>query len=116
MKASKASSLVLVTVFLLSLSAVPVKAEAPTLADQLNMTLSTVDWSSPTSFIIPHFGLIFAWEGDYDAALSTVTDFTTLIQMKRIAELDDVNSSILNQRVAETMADSSLRSSFPVLL
>jgi hypothetical protein len=113
MKALKASSLVLVIVFLFGLSAVPVKAAAPTLADQLNMTLSTVDWSSPTSFIIPHFGLIFTREGNYDAALSTIPDFKTLIQMKRIAELDDVNSSLLNQRVIEAMDNQTMVAHWP---
>jgi hypothetical protein len=113
MRLSKASSLVLVMVFLLSLSAIPVKAEAPMLADQLNMTLSTVDWSSPTSFIIPHFGLIFAHKGNYDAALSTVPDFTTLIRMKRIAEIDGVNSSLLNQRVVEAMANQQMTGYWP---
>ena len=78
-------------VFLFGLGAVPVKAAAPTLADQLNMTLSTVNWSSPTSFIVPHFGLIFTHEGNYDAALSAIPDFKTLIQTKRIAELYATN-------------------------
>jgi hypothetical protein len=68
MKGSKAAGLLLLIVFLFSLSAVLVKAEAPTLADQLNVTLSTVDWSSPTSYIVPHFGLIFTGENNYDAA------------------------------------------------
>ena len=108
MKALKASSLVLVIVFLFGLSAVPVKAAAPTLADQLNMTLSTVDWSSPTSWVIPHFGLIFTREGNYDAALSSIPDFKTLIQMKRIAELDGVNSSLLNQKVIEAMNNQTM--------
>ena len=113
MKAWKTSSLVLVIVVLFGLSAVPVKAAAPTLADQLNMTLGTVDWSSPTSFIVPHFGLIFAHEGNYDAMLSTVPDFETLIQMKRIAELDGVNSSLLNQMVAEAMDNQQMTGHWP---
>jgi hypothetical protein len=113
MKAWKTSGLVLVIVVLFGLSAVPVKAVAPTLADQLNMTLGTVDWSSPTSFIVPHFGLIFAHEGNYDAALSTVPDFEALIQMKRIAELDGVNSSLLNQMVAEAMDNQQMTGHWP---
>jgi hypothetical protein len=116
MKMSKASSLVLVIIFLFSLSALPVKAEEPTLADQLNMTLNTVDWSSPTSFIVPHFGLIFAREGNYDAALATVPDdFMTLIQMKRLAEIDDVNSTLLNQRVKEAMDNQQMTAHWPNL-
>jgi hypothetical protein len=115
MKAAQASSLVLVIVIIFCLSAVPAKAAAPTLADQLNMTLSTVDWSSPTSFIIPHFGLIFADQGNYDAALSTISDFKTLIQMKRIAELDGVNSSLLNQRVAEAMNNQQMNGHWPTV-
>jgi hypothetical protein len=113
MKALKASSLVLVIVFLFGLTAVPVKAAAPTLADQLNMTLNTVDWSSPASFIVPHFGLIFTREGNYDAALSTIPDFKTLIQMKRIAELDDVNFPLLNQRVIEVMDNQQMTAHWP---
>jgi hypothetical protein len=115
MKAWKASSLVLVIVLLFGLGAVPVKAATPTLADQLNMTLSTVDWSSPTSFIVPHFGLIFADQGNYDAALATIPDFKTLIQMKRIAELDGVNSSLLNQRVAEAMDNQQMNGHWPTV-
>jgi hypothetical protein len=113
MKALKASSLVLVIVFLFGLSAVPVKAAAPTLADQLNMTLITVNWSSPASWVIPHFGLIFTREGNYDAALSSIPDFKTLIQMKRIAELDDVNSSLLDQRVIEAMDNQQMIAHWP---
>jgi hypothetical protein len=113
MKAWKASSLVLVIVLLFGLGVVPVKAAEPTLADQLNMTLSTVNWSSPTSFIVPHFGLIFTREGNYDAALSTIPDFKTLIQTKRIAELDGVNSSLLNQMVAEAMDNQQMTGHWP---
>ena len=112
---SKASGLVLLITFSFILSAVPVTAEALTLADQLNMTLSTVDWSSPTSFIIPHFGLIFTGEENYDAALSTIPDFKTLIQTKRIAELDDVNSSLLNQMVAEAMDNQQMNGHWPTV-
>ena len=115
MKVSKASGIVLLIVFLFSLSAVPVKAEAPTLAEQLNVTLSTVDWSSPTSFIVPHFGLIFTGEGNYDAALSTIPDFRTLIQTKRIAELDGVNSSLLNQMVADAMETQPMNGHWPTV-
>jgi hypothetical protein len=113
MKAWKASSLVLVIVLLFGLGVVPVKAAEPTLADQLNMTLSTVNWSSPTSFIVPHFGLIFTREGNYDAALSTIPDFKTLIQTKRIAELDGVNSFLLNQMVAEAMDNQQMTGHWP---
>jgi hypothetical protein len=116
MKVSKASSLILLIIFVFSLSAVfPVKAETPTLADQIDLTLSTVDWSSPTSFIIPHFGLIFAREGNYDAALTTIPDFKTLIQTKRIAELDGVNSSLLNQMVAEAMDGQQMTGHWPIV-
>jgi hypothetical protein len=115
MKAVKALSLVLLVAFSFSLSAIPVKAEAFTLAEQLNLTLSTVDWSSPTSFIIPHFGLIFTGTGNYDAALSTIPDFTTLIQTKRIAELDGVNSSLLNQMVAEAMDNQQMDGHWPTV-
>jgi hypothetical protein len=115
MKRSKASSLVLFIIILFSLSAIPVKAEPPTLADQLNMTLNTVDWSSPSSFIIPHFGLILTGEENYDAALSTIPDFKTLVQTKRIAELDGVNSSLLNQMVAEAMENQQMNGHWPTV-
>jgi hypothetical protein len=98
-----------------SLSAVPVKAEQPTLADQLNMTLNTVNWTSPTSFYVPHFGLIFARESNYDAALATIPDFQTLIQMKRIAEIDGFNSALLNQTVAEAMNNQQMNGHWPTV-
>jgi len=115
MKAAKASTLVLLIAFLFSLSAIPVKAEAPTLADQINTTVNTVNWSSPTSFIVPHFGLIFTEEGNYDAALSTIPDFTTLIQTKRIAEIDGVNFSLLNQMVADAMNNQQMNGHWPTV-
>ena len=115
MKGSKAAGLLLLTVFLFSLSAVPVKAEAPTLANQLYVTLSTVDWSSPTSYIVPHFGLIFTGKNNYDAALSAIPNFRTLIQTKRIADLDGVNSSLLNQMVAEAMATQPMNGHWPTV-
>jgi hypothetical protein len=115
MKAAQASSLVLLIVIAFCLSAVPIKAAEPTLADQLNLTLGTVDWASPKSFIIPHFGLIFAHEANYDAALSAIPDFKTLIQMKRIAELDGVNSSLMNQMVAEAMDNQQLNGHWPTV-
>jgi hypothetical protein len=115
MKAAQASSLVLVIAMIFCLGAVPTKAAAPTLADQLNMTLSAVDWSSPTSFIVPHFGLIFADQDNYDAVLATIPDFKTLIQMKRIAELNGVNSSLLDQRVAEAMDSQQMNGHWPTV-
>ena len=113
MKALKASSLVLFIIVAFSLITVPVKAEEPTLADQLNTTLNTVNWSSPTSFVIPHFGLIFARESNYDAALTAIPDFKTLIQMKRIAEIDGFNSSLLNQTVAEALENQQMTGHWP---
>ena len=113
MKTLKASSLVLLIGLLFGLTTVPVKAAAPILADQIDITLNTVDWSSPTSFIVPHFGLIFTSEDNYDAALSTIPDFTTLIQTKRIAELDGINSSLLNQMVAEAMDNQQMNGHWP---
>jgi len=108
MKALKASSLALLIIILFSLTTVQVKASPPTLANQIDMTLNTVNWSSPTSFIIPHFGLIFTGEDNYDAALPSIPDFKTLIQMKRIAEIDGVNSSLLNQMVAYAMINQPM--------
>ena len=113
MKALKASSLVLFIIVAFSLITVPVKAEEPTLADQLKTTLNTVNWSSPTSFVIPHFGLIFARESNYDAALTAIPDFKTLIQMKRIAEIDGFNSSLLNQTVAEALENQQMTGHWP---
>lgn len=115
MKAAQVSILVLSIVSLFCLSVVPIKAAAPTLADQLDMALGTVDWASPTSFIVPHFGLIFAHEGNYDTALATIPDFKTLIQMKRIAELDGVNSSLVNQMVAEAMDNQQMNGHWPTV-
>ena len=96
------------------MTAVPVKASAPTLADQIDLTLTTVNWSSPTSFVVPHFGLIFTSENNYDAALPSIPDFKTLIQMKRIAELDGINSSLLNQMVAEAMINQEMTGHWPM--
>ncbi len=108
MKPWKASSLVLFIIVAFSLITVPVKAEEPTLAEQLNTTLNTVDWSSPTSFVIPHFGLIFARESNYDAALAVIPNFRMLIQLKRTAEIDGFNSSLLNQTVAEALDNQQM--------
>jgi hypothetical protein len=113
MKALKASSLVLLIIVAASLTTGPVKAEQPTLADQLNMTLNTVNWTSPASFFVPHFGLIFARESNYDAALATIPDFQTLIQLKRIAEIDGFNSSLLNQTVAEALNNQQMTGHWP---
>ncbi len=115
MKALKASSLVLLIALLFGLMAVTIKASAPTLAEQIDMTVSSVNWSSPASFIVPHFGFIFTGEGNYDAALPTISDFKTLIQTKRIAELDGVNSSLLNQMVAEAMVNQQMNSHWPTV-
>jgi hypothetical protein len=114
-KALKASSLVLLIAFLFGLATAPIKASAPTLADQIDMTLSTVNWSSPASFIVPHFGFIFTGEGNYDAALPTIPDFRTLIQTKRIAELDGINSSLLNQMAAEAMDNQQMNGHWPTV-
>jgi hypothetical protein len=114
MKALKASSLALLIIILFSLTTVQVKASPPTLANQIDMTLNTVNWSSPTSFIIPHFGLIFTGEDNYDAALPSIPDFKTLIQMKRIAEIDGVNSSLLNQMVAYAMINQPMTGHWPM--
>lgn len=100
-------------IFAISLIAVPAKAQTPTLANQLNTTLNTIDWASPTSFIIPHFDLIFTGENNYDNALSTIPNFRTLIQTKRIAEIDGVNSSLLNQMVAEAMESQEMTGHWP---
>ena len=113
MKALKASSLVLLIIVAASLSTGHVEAEQPTLADQLNTTLNTVNWTSPESFFVPHFGLIFARGGNYDAALATIPDFQTLIQMKRIAEIDGFNSSLLNQTVADAMDNQQMTGHWP---
>jgi hypothetical protein len=113
MKALKASSLVLLIIVAASLSTGHVKAEQPTLADQLNTTLNTVNWTSPESLFVPHFGLIFARESNYDAALATIPNFQTLIQMKRIAEIDGFNSSLLNQTVANAMDNQQMTGHWP---
>ncbi len=113
MKVLKASSLVLFIIVTFSLVTVPVKAEDPTLAEQLYTTLNTVNWSSPTSFIVPHFGLIFARESNYDGALVAIPDFRTLLQMKRIAEIDGFNSSLLNQTVAEALENQQMTGHWP---
>jgi len=115
MKALKASSLVLLIIVSFSLSAVSVEAEETTLADQLNTTLNTVDWYSPASFVIPHFGLIFSRESSYDAAIGTIPDFRMLIQMKRIAEIDGFNSSLLNQTVTEAMNNQEMNGHWPTV-
>lgn len=115
MKALKASSLVLLVIVAFSVSAAPVKAEEPTLADQLNTTLNTVNWSSPTSIVVPHFGLIFTRESNYTAALATIPNFRTLIQMKRIAELDGFNSELLNQTVAEALTNQEMNGHWPTV-
>ena len=112
MKTLKAS-LFLFIIAAASLSAIPVKAEQPTLADQLNMTLNTVDWSSPTSLVVPHFGLIFARESNYAAALAVTPNFRRLLQLKRLAEIDGVNSSLINQQVAEAMTDQQMTGHWP---
>jgi len=112
MKALKAS-LILLIIAAASLTAVPVKAEQPTLADQLNITLNTVDWSSPSSLVVPHFGLIFARESNYSAALAVTSDFRTLLQLKRLAEIDGVNSSLINQQVAEAMTAQQMIGHWP---
>ena len=113
MKGLKSSSLFLLVIIALSLFAVLVEAEESTLADQLNMTLNTIDWSSPASFIVPHFGLIFARESNYDAVVAATQDFRTLIQTKRIAEIDMFNSSILNQTLAEAMDKQQMIGHWP---
>ena len=113
MNKPKATSFVLIIVFLFGVAVVPIRASAPSLADQLNTTVSTVDWSSPKSWIIPHFSLIFTGQNVYDAALPTIPDFKTLIQTKRIAELDDVNSSLLDQQVAQAMDNQSMAAHWP---
>ena len=113
MKALKASSLVLLIIVAASLSTGHVEAEQPTLADQLNTTLNTVNWTSPESLFVPHFGLIFSRESNYDAALATIPDFQTLIQMKRIAEIDGFNSSLLNQTVADAMDNQQMTGHWP---
>ena len=116
MKALKTSSLVLFSIIAFSLVIAPVKAEAPTLADQLNITLNTVNWSSPSNIVIPHFGLLFASESNYDEALATaIPDFKTLIQMKRITEIDGFNSSLLNQTVAEALDSQQMAGHWPDL-
>lgn len=115
MKVTKAASFVLFIIIAASFGAVPVQAEPPTLADQLNTTLNTVDWSSPTSIFVPHFGLIFTRESNYDAALALIPDFTTLIQMKRIAEIDGFDSVLLNQAVAEAMNNQQMHGHWPTV-
>ncbi len=116
MRALKTLSPVLFIIVAFSLIIVPVKAEAPTLADQLNITLNTVNWSSPSSFVIPHFGLLFAYESNYDEALAAaIPDFKTLIQMKRIAEIDGFNSSLLNQTLAEALNGQQMIGHWPDL-
>jgi hypothetical protein len=111
--ALKGSSIVLIIGFLISVAAFPVKASTPTLADQLNAAISTVDWVSPQSWVIPHFSLIFTGQNIYDTVLPAISDFKTLIQTKRIAELDDINSSFLNQLVAQAMDNQTMVGHWP---
>jgi parallel beta-helix repeat protein len=113
MKTSKTASLILIVLFLCGLAAVPVQASEPTLADQLNTTINTVDWSSPTSWVIPHFSLIFNGQGNYDAAVPTIPDFKTLIQAKRMAEIDSVNPPILNQNVTQALNNQQMAGHWP---
>jgi hypothetical protein len=112
-KASRALIVVLIIGFLVEIVAFPVKASTPTLADQLNSAISTVDWASPQSWIIPHFSLIFTGQNTYDSVLPAISDLKTLIQTKRIAELDDINSSLLNQLVAQAMDDQQMVAHWP---
>ncbi len=113
MNALKASSFALFLLVAFSSIAVLVKAEEPTLAIQLNMTLNTVNWSSPSSFIVPHFGLIFSRESSYDSTLAVIPDFRTLIQLKRVTEIDGFTSSLLNQTVAEAMDNQEMKGYWP---
>ena len=112
-KALKGSSTFLIIGLLIAVAALPVKASTPTLADQLNASISTVDWVHPQSWAIPHFTLIFTGQNIYDTVLPAIPDFKTLIQTKRIAELDDINSSFLNQLVAQAMDNQTMVGHWP---
>jgi len=112
-KTAKTSSLMLIVIFLCGLVAVPIQASEYTLADQLNVTINTVNWSSPSSWVIPHFGLIFTGQGNYDAVVPEISDFKTLVQAKRIAEIDNINSSILNQKLTEALNVQQMAGHWP---
>jgi len=92
---------------------VPVQASEPTLVDQLNLTISTVDWSSPMSWVIPHFSLIFNGQGNYDVAVSAIPDFKTLVEAKRMAEIDHVDSPILNQNLLQALNSQQMSGHWP---
>jgi hypothetical protein len=103
----------LIIALLLSVTTVSIEASAPSLADQIKTTIDTVNWSSPQSWIIPHFSLIFTGQNTYDAVLPTISDFKTLIQTKRMADLDDVNSSLLDQLVTRAMDNQPMVGHWP---
>jgi len=113
MKKSGALGIILTVSLLLWVAAIPVKASAPSLADQINVTINTINWSSPKSWIIPHFSLIFTGQNTYDEVLSTVSDFKTLVQIERIAELDDANSSLLEQLLTQAMENQEMVGHWP---
>jgi hypothetical protein len=113
MNKSGVLAVTLIIALLLSVTTVSIEASAPSLADQIKTTINTVNWSSPQSWIIPHFSLIFTGQNTYDAVLPTISDFKTLIQTKRIAELDDVNSSLLDQLVTQAMASQQMVGHWP---
>jgi parallel beta-helix repeat protein len=115
MKTAKTASLILITLFLCSAVTVPAHASEPTLADQLNTTINTVDWASPMSWTIPHFSLIFTGQGNYDAAVPTIPDFKTMAQAKRMAEIDGVNSPLLDQNLTQALNDLQMAGHWPNL-
>jgi hypothetical protein len=114
-KRSKVLGVFLIVLFLCGMAAVvvPIQGSEPTLADQLNMTVNTVDWSSPMSWVIPHFGLIFNGQGNYDVAVSAVPDFKTLVQAKRMAEIDGVDSPILNHDLLQALNSQQMSGHWP---
>jgi parallel beta-helix repeat protein len=113
MKTSKIASLTIIALFLCGAIAVPVHASEPTLAEQLNMTLGTVNWTSPSSWVIPHFSLIFTGQGNYDVAVPTISDFITLMQAKRMAEIDDVASPVLDQALLQALNNEPMAGHWP---
>jgi predicted PurR-regulated permease PerM len=67
MNKSGVLAVTLIIALLLSVTTVSIEASAPSLADQIKTTINTVNWSSPQSWIIPHFSLIFTGQNTYDA-------------------------------------------------
>jgi parallel beta-helix repeat protein len=63
--------------------------------------------------VIPHFSLIFNGQGNYDAAVPTIPDFKTLVQAKRMAEIDNINPPILNQDLTQALDNQQMAGHWP---